>query len=1141
MKSIIVQAAACSSKSLSLESSEPSTIDLISLRRDNEMENTGIYTPDSNSDFSDIKLENNDNDTYIPPGSPYSNSFGKWTEEEISILKRQLHTDLTLDVLKLNLPGKTLTQITKMVRKLQSQPLWTKKEIDLLVHILLTSPKPSIKEHRHNFPCRSVASLSKKFQHYKNLSGKLHALVNNNRWTVPEIAAILSLIQYDLTRDRLNKELPNKTIGEIKGLTDNMKVNSSFSRIESALLEQELAQNQPIELILDQFPLKDREVFKKELLRLHEVPRFKEMIEKRLGELNSISQNELKLVRDSIDLDRLKYLISNDLTRKQLLSLFPGTSIKHLKSIACEIGFDEGNDYTLPELKSLKNALTENIQLKSIVEELPFRSQLSIEKKINEIDPDRRRSVFTNKVDELVYLANWYSSDTFGNGIGKRRPRKRIQDQIKQHESHEVDAKAGELLAGQSRICPNQKQTSILNQSVGVQNIKKSKKLSIVDVLREEATYFQTVTGDGHLIKDGEKRMRQRRSPTKPELNSKGHKKLKLNEVTIKENKTSQNNKAIISTKISEKKAKERINDKVAANATSNTVIAAKPIETEFDHKRSPFDPESIINDTLIPLNGRRLYVNEVYGPQPCFRELSFVDDSAIMIQEGGDISLSDSIAAEIVYSHFKNYRDMPISFPPLTIMDRNTNKTIPNPMNKIRVRFLIYPQHSEMFVLAEPKSNELDPIYEIKKLFQLHYALFFSHSLRIKKIILEEYINEIDVSIEENDFNRFMFVIDKWNCLMVELSPNKIDSSCHDINEEIRAFFLPHEIKFPTDEDIRLDLFYSEILQSNDEPIFSYDDSIEPSSPTFALVESSMTLKPDLRSHLTPPMSSEEENEPHIEKILRNNLRQETGSYTPMKSNRANKRFVNALKPENYNEEFFCRLKEKTTISRFCLQQILLRIYSRIVSIESKKLRSYKAFTAEVYGELLPSFTSEVLSKVNLQPHQKFYDLGSGVGNTTFQAALEFGVVSSGGCEIMEHASKLTELQTILIQKHLSLFGLKELNLNFALLQSFVDNEEVRNAVLDCDVLLVNNYLFDVNLNATVGRMLFGLKAGAKIISLRNFIRPRYKASNDKTIFDFLKVEKSEMSNYLSVSWTANKLPYYISTVQETICEEYL
>ena len=128
-----------------------------------------------------------------------------------------------------------------------------------------------------------------------------------------------------------------------------------------------------------------------------------------------------------------------------------------------------------------------------------------------------------------------------------------------------------------------------------------------------------------------------------------------------------------------------------------------------------------------------------------------------------------------------------------------------------------------------------------------------------------------------------------------------------------------------------------------------------------------------------------------------------------------------------------------------------------------------------------------------------------------------------------------------MLLNNILALLGLKKLPLNFRAPESFVENDIVRQAVIECDVLLVNNYLFDVNLSTAVGKMLYGLKPGTKIISLRNFIRPRYKASSDKTIFDYLKVERHEMSNYLSVSWTANKVPYYISTVQENICEEYV
>ncbi|MCQ6547393.1 hypothetical protein NPX94_29905, partial [Bacillus wiedmannii] len=91
------------------------------------------------------------------------------------------------------------------------------------------------------------------------------------------------------------------------------------------------------------------------------------------------------------------------LTGKRLRSLFPGISMKCLKLIAEEMGFDETGEYTPSEINFLKKALQENTKLKSIIDELPFRSQLSIETKINSVEPNRRRSVFTSQVDELLY------------------------------------------------------------------------------------------------------------------------------------------------------------------------------------------------------------------------------------------------------------------------------------------------------------------------------------------------------------------------------------------------------------------------------------------------------------------------------------------------------------------------------------------------------------------------------------------------------------------------------------------------------------------------------------------------------------------------------------------------------------------
>ena len=1165
-----------------LDSSECSSMEMLSLgckthldksdARRNLMD-TGIYTPDSNLDSSDPRSDSSciDVSNTLAVSDPIS--FCNWTDEEISLLTEHIKIDLTSDALTSAFPNKSLALIIKKAHDLQPVLDWTKNEIYLLAGIILNDSNSAIRHHKHKFPCRNVSNLNKKFQHYKNMVRRLNG-VDHSKWTNSEIASLISLIDYDLTKTKLQKELPNKSIEEIKDLTNEMRIHSNFSHVESVLFEQTMTENEPIEIVLDQFPLKNKETCKKRLLKLNELPQHRDMAKRRLDELESLIQNELKQIRDSIDLTRLEYLLTNDLTGKRLRSLFPGISMKCLKLIAEEMGFDETGEYTPSEINFLKKALQENTKLKSIIDELPFRSQLSIETKINSVEPNRRRSVFTSQVDELLYMAKWYSSDNFGN-LSRRRnsryaskldkPEDKASDTMKPSKLHldkeEVtEAKVIPHDKGVANIPSDRKMRDrhqdqeVLKGKNNEQKIRKSKKpTSMVEVLKEESAYFQSVTGNRCVLKEGQKRKRERPMQIKSETKLKKSKSQNPNEANRIQETKKLMKRDVKPEKVKEQKSFKSENLKGANLDASDSLVVSdveislkmKLNKIENEERRSPYDPEDISTDTLVPLYGRQLYVNEVYEAQPCPPKLSFREDTNIMIQNCSEISLTDTIAADIISQHCKNYRDMPISFPPLIIVDRNTNRMILNPMNKIRIRFLLYPQHSELFILAEPKSNELDPINEIKKLFQLHYSLFFSHSSKLKKIILSEYNKEIDNSIEENDFVRFMFVIDKWNRLMVELTPNDVDIGSHDINEEIRAYLLPNEIKIPSDEDIRLDIFYSEIQLSTEENPISDNDPIEPSSPSFDLIKSmKRCFTHDSPNRLTPPISSEEdnkENEPPIENDFRNNNNKGSIPCSPVRLNTKNKMVVNAVKPENYELNFFRHLKEKTSVSRFCVQQILLRIYSRIVSTESRKLRSYKAFTAEVYGELLPSFTSEVLTKVNLQPRHKFYDLGSGVGNTTFQAALEFGAHLSGGCEIMEHASKLTELQTMLLNKHLALLGLKKLPLDFALLQSFVENDIVRQAVIECDVLLVNNYLFDVNLNTAVGKMLYGLKPGTKIISLRNFIRPRYKASSDKTIFDYLKVERHEMSNYLSVSWTANKVPYYISTVQENICEEYV
>lgn len=102
------------------------------------------------------------------------------------------------------------------------------------------------------------------------------------------------------------------------------------------------------------------------------------------------------------------------------------------------------------------------------------------------------------------------------------------------------------------------------------------------------------------------------------------------------------------------------------------------------------------------------------------------------------------------------------------------------------------------------------------------------------------------------------------------------------------------------------------------------------------------------------------------------------------------------------------------------------------------------------------------------------------------------------------------------------------------------MDNERVRELIPQCDVILINNFIFDAPLNKEVEKVVQGLKAGSKIISLKSIRPPGYSINYDDmdNIFNRLHVESFKLPEN-SVSWTYRSVgDYYISTVLDAIDE---
>lgn len=1108
-----------------------------------------------------------------------------WTVEEFKQLRWLIVNDLTRSSLASTFPTKDILDIVDKIklRVYDTEKIpWTEPEIMLVYQYLRLGLPLSSTE----FPLRSPT----KCKQLNTLCMEISDAMKTSEWTVQDVVDFHMALEYEFTTSYIQFLWPHKPIESVLKVINSISVNFPRSLKEELYLnlpEETRSLNEyraefPQRIKANKFPAHPRQHIVHETIEIE-----------RNGQLYDrvVDISNLRDLSDIYPLEIIDECIDNDLTKSCLQSMFPGEDITNIvqqvmKRINNNADGDDQQEipFTRGERLRMKKFAADQVPMDTIFNEFPLRTPEYLTRKYKELClVSHRQRTFKNSYEKLIYEAKWYASmeDSSTSSRSSRRRRRGNEVDLDNLEeearsisqkkkktqvsvlSQEEKAKRSaarrvkqEQLAEERRKKRQEKaQLLEYRRQNGLIRPKMEPK-TLLTQLKEANDYFMTVAGDRQRINEGEVRRRKRTEHFQPEYNVKikslvtkktlrqlQKEKIKLEKKKLREElKKKREQVRVEKHKKKQSKKRKSNNTKIKIEEQLDDLaeeeVDIKEESPEVQDEISPFDPDDIVRDTLVPLNGRELFIDSIYKAEPFIHKVEYVDNcpSELMTQASTQINTIDTLAADIVTNHIFYYRDLPISFPPLTVMDETTSKPIPNVNNKVNLRFLLYPQHCEQFVLGSPKSNELDPIYEIQKFFQLHYGLYFSHSEKLKKIIVEDYCAKLDHYVDENDFSEFMFIIDKWNKLMIELSPNDIviDDDQEDINKAVRIYSTRYEeAKQPTAVDLRLDVFFSEMLRKpNDQPD---SEEIEHPSPIYDIVTPSIKI-------VTPPLSgTEEEFKTSINKVSTKreggpkieepqNIQQGLSSYSN----------ANYMKPKSYNKDIFDRLREKSTISRFTTQQIFLRVYSRVVSIDSRKLRSYKAFTAEVYGELLPSFMSEVLTKVNFQPHQKFYDLGSGVGNTAFQAALEFGGQCCGGCELMEHASKLTTLQQNLLNKHLVLFGMKPLNLDFALLQSFVDNEAVRKVALEADVLLVNNYLFDGMLNNEVGRLLYGLKTGTKIISLRNFIAPRYRASGD-SIFDRLKVEKHEVSDFLSVSWTANKVPYFISTVQENICPEYL
>ncbi len=222
-------------------------------------------------------------------------------------------------------------------------------------------------------------------------------------------------------------------------------------------------------------------------------------------------------------------------------------------------------------------------------------------------------------------------------------------------------------------------------------------------------------------------------------------------------------------------------------------------------------------------------------------------------------------------------------------------------------------------------------------------------------------------------------------------------------------------------------------------------------------------------------------------------------------------------------------------------IERILTQTYSRTVSPRVGLLRHYENGTDNVYGELLPKFISDILRKdTKIKSDQIFVDLGSGVGNVVLQAALEIGC-ESWGCETMEHACDLAQLQEKEFIARCRLWGLAigDISLQRG---DFLENAAIGKALTKADVVLVNNQAFTPELNDRLVNLFLDLKEGCQIVSLKSFVPAGHKITSRNINHACNVLDVVEKRYYSAcVSWTDAPGSYYLARKDSSRLKSFL
>ncbi|KAI8817685.1 histone methylation protein DOT1-domain-containing protein [Fimicolochytrium jonesii] len=215
-------------------------------------------------------------------------------------------------------------------------------------------------------------------------------------------------------------------------------------------------------------------------------------------------------------------------------------------------------------------------------------------------------------------------------------------------------------------------------------------------------------------------------------------------------------------------------------------------------------------------------------------------------------------------------------------------------------------------------------------------------------------------------------------------------------------------------------------------------------------------------------------------------------------------------------------------------VSHVLEQAYSRSVAPESNLLNVYEGFSNNVYGEVKHNFVNTIIQEARIKPNHVFVDMGSGIGNVVLQVAAQC-LCDTYGIEVSDNPAKLAAKQKKEFISRMSRYYAKPCGRITLKHSDFLEDAEMHEVIKTADVIFVNNYAFNAELNQNILAKFLDLKEGAVVISLRSFLpvdRPTARSSRRSNAIESIFTVKEHYFGRDCVSWMNEGGQYFIHTV---------